>query len=95
MIGIIATVTLHRYQARRSEKTRIPNTVDPTKRFIKSCAYMIFVPGRIQTLTKLCGLLRELEETLGGEVDIVSEESSLRDDFTKGIFRDRKLIYES
>jgi len=53
------------------------------------------VPCRIQTLTKLCGLLRELEDALGGEVDIVSEGSSLRDDFTKEIFRDRKLIYES
>ena len=53
------------------------------------------IPGRIQTLTKLCGLMRELEEALGGEVDIVSEESSLREDFTKEIFRDRKLIYQS
>ena len=53
------------------------------------------IPGRIQTLTKLCRLMRELEEALGGGVDIVSEGPSLREDFTKEIFRDRRLIYET
>ena len=53
------------------------------------------VPGRIQTLTKLCGLMRELEEALGGEVDIVSEEPSMNEGLAKEILRDRKLVYES
>jgi len=41
------------------------------------------VPGRIQTLTKLCGLLRELEEALDAEVDMMSEGPCIKEDFFK------------
>jgi len=50
--------------------------------------------GRIKGL-KICGLLRELEEALGDHVDIVTEGAKLTDDFSKEIFRDMRLVYES
>lgn len=50
--------------------------------------------GRIRGL-KLCGLLRELEETLGTKVDIVTEGALSEDDFSKELFQDRRLVYES
>jgi len=53
------------------------------------------VPGRIRTLTKLCGLMRDLEEALGRGVDIISEDPYLTKDFSQEVFRDRKLVYES
>jgi len=53
------------------------------------------VPGRIQTLTKLCGLLRELEEALEVGVDIISEGSRIKDDFLQEVLRDRRLVYEA
>lgn len=56
---------------------------------------LCIVSGRIRTLTKLCGLIRDLEDTLGKEVDIVVEEPSMREDFRQEILRDRKLVYRS
>lgn len=53
------------------------------------------VPGRIQTLTKLCGLLIDLEEALGKGVDIVSEDPHMREELLQEVLRDRKLVYES
>jgi len=50
--------------------------------------------GSIRGL-KICGLLRELEEALGDHVDIVTEGARLTDDFSKEIFRDMRLVYES
>ena len=51
------------------------------------------IPGRIRTLTKLCGLLCDLEDALGKGVDLITEEPSLDEDFSKEVFRDRKLVY--
>ncbi|MDR0791381.1 MAG: nucleotidyltransferase domain-containing protein [Methanomassiliicoccaceae archaeon] len=51
------------------------------------------VPGRIRTLTKLCSLIRELEEALGREVDIISEEPSLSEEFSREVLHDRVLVY--
>ena len=53
------------------------------------------VPGRIRTLTKLCGLLCDLEDALGKGVDLITEEPSLNEDFSKEVLRDRKLVYGS
>jgi Predicted nucleotidyltransferases len=52
-------------------------------------------PGRVETLIKLCGLLRDLQEVLGENIDLVSEDPYLKEEFKKEVFRDRKLIYES
>ena len=51
------------------------------------------IPGRIRTLINLCGLIRELEEALGREVDIIAEEPSLKEEFLKEVLRDRRLVY--
>jgi len=50
--------------------------------------------GRIKGL-KLCGLLCELEDALGDNVDIVTEGAQLDQDFSREIFRDMRLLYES
>ena len=50
--------------------------------------------GRVKGL-KLCGLLRELEEALGENVDIVTEGAQLDPDFSQEIFRDMRLVHES
>jgi len=50
--------------------------------------------GQIKGL-RLCGLLRELEEALGSNVDIVTGGARLDDDFSKEIHRDMRLVYES
>ena len=50
--------------------------------------------GQIRGL-KLCGLLRELEEALGSNVDIVTEGAQLGNDFSQKIFREMRVVYES
>jgi len=50
--------------------------------------------GQIRGL-KLCGLLRELEEALGSNVDIVTEGAQLENDFSQKIFREMRAVYES
>jgi len=50
--------------------------------------------GKIRGL-KLCGLLRELEEALESNVDIVTGGAQLEEDFSKEMHREKRLIYES
>ncbi|MDR1691189.1 MAG: nucleotidyltransferase domain-containing protein [Candidatus Methanoplasma sp.] len=50
--------------------------------------------GQIKGM-KLCGLFRELEETLGRGIDIVTDGARLGDDFSQEIFREMRLVYES
>ncbi|MCL2148150.1 MAG: nucleotidyltransferase domain-containing protein [Methanomassiliicoccaceae archaeon] len=52
------------------------------------------IRGRIRGLA-LCGLHRELEETLGSGVDIVTSGARLSDDFLQEVLRDRRLVYEA
>jgi predicted nucleotidyltransferase len=51
------------------------------------------VRGKIRGL-KICGLLRELEETLGSSVDIVTDGAKMREDLSREIFRDMMAVYE-
>jgi predicted nucleotidyltransferase len=53
------------------------------------------VPGRIRSLVGLCGLLNDLEEALGTEVDIISEDPYIKEDFLQEVLRERKLVYEA
>ena len=53
------------------------------------------VLGPTKNLIKICGLLRELEETLGEKVDIVTDGAQLTEDFTQEVFRERRLVYGS
>lgn len=53
------------------------------------------VLGPVKNLIKICGLLRELEETLGGKVDIVTDGARLTEGLTQNIFRERRLVYET
>ncbi|MDR1690706.1 MAG: nucleotidyltransferase domain-containing protein [Candidatus Methanoplasma sp.] len=53
------------------------------------------VLGPKKNLIKICGLLRELEETLGEKVDIVTDGAQLTEDFMQEVFRERRLVYES
>jgi len=50
--------------------------------------------GQIRGL-KFCGLLRELEEALGKEVDLVSDGAQVGDEFIEEVLRDRRLVYEA
>ena len=52
------------------------------------------IRGKIKGL-KICGLIRELEETLGSNVDIVTDTAKIQDDFSQEIFRDMRAVYES
>ena len=45
-------------------------------------------------LFKMGGFYGKLEEALGTEIDIVSERA-MRDDFSKEVLRDRRLLYEA
>ena len=45
-------------------------------------------------LFKMGGFYGKLEEALGTEIDIVSERA-LRDDFSREVLRDRRLLYEA
>jgi len=53
------------------------------------------VLGPTKNLIKICGLLRELEESLGERVDIITDGAQLTEDFTKEVLRERRLVYES
>ena len=44
------------------------------------------VLGSVKNLIKICGLLRELEETLGEKVDIITDGAQLTEDFAQKIF---------
>ncbi len=46
-------------------------------------------------LFKMTGFFMRLEEALGTEVDIVSENVLTDDDFSRGIINDRRLLYEA
>ena len=52
------------------------------------------IRGKIKGL-KICGLIRELEETLGSNVDIVTDAAKIKDDFSQEMFRDMRAVYES
>ena len=45
-------------------------------------------------LFRMGGFYGRLEEALGTEVDVVSERA-MSDDFSKEVFRDRRLLYEA
>lgn len=45
-------------------------------------------------LFKMGGFYGRLEEALGAEIDIVSEDA-VRDDFRREVLRDRRLLYEA
>jgi predicted nucleotidyltransferase len=49
--------------------------------------------GKLRTLFELSGFCRDLEETLGNKVDVVTT-ASLSGDFKKQIEKDMILIYE-
>ena len=49
--------------------------------------------GHIHGL-KLCELLQDLEDALGNKVDIVTDKAQLKDDFSREVLRERKLVYE-
>ncbi len=53
------------------------------------------LPGRIHSLIGLGGLMGDLEEALGAEVDIIAEDPYIKEDFLKEVLRDRRLVYES
>jgi len=46
----------------------------------------------VQGLIKICGLICNVEDALGGRVDVVSEEH-LDEEFHREVFRHGKLIY--
>ena len=45
-------------------------------------------------LFELGGFFADLRDALGVEIDLVCQES-LRDDFSREVFRDRRLLYEA
>ena len=45
-------------------------------------------------LFEVGGFYADLRDTLGTGIDVVCEES-LRDDFSKDVFKDRRLLYEA
>jgi len=53
------------------------------------------IPGSINSLIGLSGLMRDLEEALGRDVDIISEDPHIKEDLLQEVLRDRKLIYEA
>ena len=53
------------------------------------------IPGRINSLIGLSGLMQDLKEALGIEVDIISEDPHIKEDFLQGVLRDRRLVYEA
>jgi len=52
------------------------------------------VRGKIKGL-KLCGLIRELEESLGSSVDVVTDGAKMGSDLSQNLFRDMRAVYES
>jgi len=52
-------------------------------------------PGRIHSLIGLSGLMQDLQEALGAEVDIVSEDPHIKEKFLREVLRDRRLVYEA
>ncbi len=52
------------------------------------------LPPKGAGLFKMTGFFVRLEEALGTEVDIVSENVLTDDDFSRGIIDDRRLLYE-
>jgi len=50
--------------------------------------------GHIRGL-KLCELLQDLEDALGNKVDIVTDKAKLKDDFSKEVLRERRLVYRA
>jgi len=53
------------------------------------------IPGRINSLIGLSGLMQDLEEALGNSVDIISEDPHIKEDILQEVLRDRRLIYEA
>ena len=50
------------------------------------------VRGKIKGL-KLCGLIRELEGSLGGSVDVITDGAKMENDLSQNIFRDMRAVY--
>jgi len=53
------------------------------------------IPGCIKSLIGLSGLMQDLEEALGSNVDIISEDPHIKEDFLQEVLRDRRLVYEA
>ena len=53
------------------------------------------IPGRINSLIGLSGLMQDLEEALGNSVDIISEDPHIKEDLLQRVLRERKLVYEA
>jgi predicted nucleotidyltransferase len=53
------------------------------------------IPGRIKSLIGLSGLMQDLEEALGSDVDIISEDPHIKEDLLQEVLRDRRLVYEA
>jgi len=53
------------------------------------------IPGQIKSLIGLSGLMQDLEEALGKNVDIISEGPHLKEDLLQEVLRDRRLVYEA
>jgi predicted nucleotidyltransferase len=52
------------------------------------------IPGKLRGLIRLSGLINDLADALGSDVDVIPE-GSVSETFTKEIFRDRRLVYEA
>ena len=50
------------------------------------------VRGKIKGL-KLCGLIRELEESLGSRVDVITDCAKMENNLSQNIFRDMRAVY--
>jgi len=53
------------------------------------------IPGRIRSLIGPSGFMHDLEEALGADVDVISEDPHIKEDFLQGVLRDRRLVYKA
>jgi predicted nucleotidyltransferase len=53
------------------------------------------IPGHIRSLIGLSGLMQDLQEALGVEVDIISENPRIKEDFLQEVLHNRRLVYEA
>jgi len=53
------------------------------------------IPGCINSLIGLSSLMQDLEEALGNNVDIITEDPHINEDLLQKVLRDRRLVYEA